>query len=77
MKTYKYKDWTPGENRIKLDMVLSDGSRITFYIPHVDPDDGHKLLELATQIATSPEYEASTYPKLRGGGKSVVAKKKQ
>lgn len=62
----KLKDWRPGEFRVKIHLVTPKGSQLEYYLPHVQPDLGDKVIDLATKIVESHPMPVKAYPRIHG-----------
>lgn len=49
----RFKDWQPGEFRVKIQIVTDKGSRLDYYLPHTSPELGQKAIDLGTEIVTA------------------------
>ena len=64
----KFKDWTKGECRVKIEVILEDGCSLKYYLPRVAPSLGHKAIE----IATTPPNKAKKYPRVYSDGCAIT-----
>jgi hypothetical protein len=71
----KFKDWVKGECRVKIEVILEDGCSLKYYLPHVAPALGHKAIEVANEIATTPPNKAKKYPRVYSDGCAITTEK--
>jgi len=50
----RWKDWKPGEVRVKCQVVDEKGSCIETYMPHLSPKDGVAFNALMIECAVCP-----------------------
>lgn len=50
----RWKDWEPGECRLKLELVTPTGSCAKFYLPQVPKEFEKKIFDLVNEIIVTP-----------------------
>lgn len=46
----RFKNWSPGEHRVKLQVITEDGLCLEAVIPHLKPEYGQKFLDVLKEV---------------------------